>query len=322
MSLIQRYVRAVGLQLPVSRRHDVEDELASLIADGVDAQAEKLGRDLNDAELASVIKQFGHPMRVAAGYLGNRGLIGPELFPVYKFTLMVTLVVILLFNVVGVGLFLAGLTGEHAFVAKDLVQLASRIADSLFFSFGMVTLVFAIMERTGANGNDFYTHWSPTKLPHFERSDDAKRGEVIFELMTLFIFILLFNDLAPPLHFINLEELGVGATMNNSLGYLFWPINVVALASIGLLAYVLSRNVWTPLTRGINIILIMASLVILFLFIMEPEAVHIIPLNEIGNEYSAEHINRSLRIGLAILGAFIAYDGFYNAYRMMLMLRR
>ena len=81
MDLIKRYVRSVGIQLPAKQRRDVESELQSLIEDAVEAKQEEIGRELNETELAEVIKTFGHPMRAAAGYLGNHGLIGPELFP-------------------------------------------------------------------------------------------------------------------------------------------------------------------------------------------------------------------------------------------------
>ena len=66
MTLIDRYLHAVRSFLPASRQDDIIRELAEDIHAQAADREEALGRPLTDAETGALLRQFGHPMLLAA----------------------------------------------------------------------------------------------------------------------------------------------------------------------------------------------------------------------------------------------------------------
>jgi hypothetical protein len=64
MELVQRYVAAVQRELPEPKREEIGRELQANIMDQLDALAEQNGA-LTQDDIASVLKQMGHPRTVA-----------------------------------------------------------------------------------------------------------------------------------------------------------------------------------------------------------------------------------------------------------------
>src|SRR5215468_6182309 len=89
MDLINRYLQAVKFWLPAKQKDDIASELAEDIRSQVEEQEAALGRKLNEAEVAAILKHHGRPLLVAQHYLPQRHLIGPVLFPIYVFVLKV-----------------------------------------------------------------------------------------------------------------------------------------------------------------------------------------------------------------------------------------
>jgi hypothetical protein len=89
MELLDRYLEKVKFWLPRAQRDDIVAELSDDIRSQIAEEEAKLGRPLNDDEVASVLKRCGNPLLVANRYLPQRYLIGPLLFPVYRFVLTI-----------------------------------------------------------------------------------------------------------------------------------------------------------------------------------------------------------------------------------------
>lgn len=89
MDLLNRYIQAVRFWLPRSQQDDVSAELAEDICSQMEEQEAKLGRKLTELEVASILKKRGRPMLVANRYRPQQYLIGPALFPIYRFVLMI-----------------------------------------------------------------------------------------------------------------------------------------------------------------------------------------------------------------------------------------
>src|SRR5215471_16481674 len=89
MDLIDRYLQAVKFWLPKAQQQDILQELSVDIQSQVEDKEAGLGRKLNEAEVADLLKQRGRPLSVAAGYLPQQHLIGPALFPVYVLVLKI-----------------------------------------------------------------------------------------------------------------------------------------------------------------------------------------------------------------------------------------
>lgn len=87
MELLERYLQAVGFWLPKPQKRDIIAELSEDIRSQIEEKESDLGRHLDEAELAVILKARGAPLLVAERYLPQRHLIGPLLFPIYRLAL-------------------------------------------------------------------------------------------------------------------------------------------------------------------------------------------------------------------------------------------
>jgi hypothetical protein len=87
--LLDRYIHSMKMGLPPDKMDDIAAEIRSNLQSLVEDQALQLGRELRPDEVSTILTQHGHPMVVASRYRDRpgRGLISPDLFPFYWFTL-------------------------------------------------------------------------------------------------------------------------------------------------------------------------------------------------------------------------------------------
>jgi multisubunit Na+/H+ antiporter MnhC subunit len=87
--LLDRYIHAVKMMLPPDKREDIAAEVRSNLESKIEDRAMALGRELRPDEVSAILKQHGHPAKVAYQYREQpgRSLISPLLFPFYWFTL-------------------------------------------------------------------------------------------------------------------------------------------------------------------------------------------------------------------------------------------
>ena len=142
--LLDRYIHAVKMMLPPDKMEDIAAEVRSNLESQVEDQAMALGRQLRPDEVSAMLKQHGHPLKVAYQYREQpgRGLISPVLFPLYWFTLRAILVVWVTIRVIVVVFALQG-TSPVAMIALGFgrdVLLAGIIIPA------GITLLFAVWE--------------------------------------------------------------------------------------------------------------------------------------------------------------------------------
>src|SRR5436305_13601884 len=87
MELVDRYLQAVRFWLPRQQQEDVARELSDDILSQIEEEERALGRLLTPSEVEAVLKRRGRPFVVDNGYLPQRQLIGPLLFPIYALVL-------------------------------------------------------------------------------------------------------------------------------------------------------------------------------------------------------------------------------------------
>jgi hypothetical protein len=188
MELLDRYLQAVRFWLPKAQQNDIIAELGDDIRSQIEDKESALGRPLNEDELVALLRQTGHPMRVAGRYLPQQSLIGPAFFPIYKFVLkMVTLGYLIPWWVVWVGLmlFMPSYRAEHSVLGAW----SSFWTLALSF-FGSITLAFAALERFQSRLR-VLEKWDPRKLPALpKRKDRVPRVESVFELIFSILFVL------------------------------------------------------------------------------------------------------------------------------------
>jgi hypothetical protein len=89
MELIDRYLQAVKFWLPAKQKQDIIAELSEDLRSQIEDQETELGRKLNEAEIADILKGRGRPILVANRFRPQQSLIGPVLFPIYVFVLKI-----------------------------------------------------------------------------------------------------------------------------------------------------------------------------------------------------------------------------------------
>ena len=157
-AIIDRYLNAVGSNLPRAQRADILRELSADLRDRIDDRAAAIGRPLTEDEQVALLKDVGEPMAVAARYRGaehgltfGRRLIGPELFPSYVKILGLNVAITLI-----VGTIIAVVGGQGSIWAAIY-----GMAVPLVIQFVLVTGIFIAVDRRYASHPD---EWDPRQV--------------------------------------------------------------------------------------------------------------------------------------------------------------
>jgi hypothetical protein len=217
MAILDRYLYAVQKALPKEfATSDVVAEIAEDLQSQIDEREAAAGRALSDDEIASIVKAYGHPRVVAARYERVTYLIGPEAFPFYRSALGLVATVVIAIELIGGGI--AALLAHDGALFFSALEAAWQ---SLIWIFGIVTMVFAVAERThngvGALISQFFK-WDPRRLPEPGARPPAPRGSTLVEFIVNFLVLLALLDAAGP-HHVPLDGLlsGVLAAMHATL---------------------------------------------------------------------------------------------------------
>lgn len=194
MSLLKRYVFAVGRRLPEKSRSDIERELESLIMDALEA---KVGpdRQASEDDVVAVLKEFGSPDQAAARYAPKpQYLIGPHWYPIYRLVLAITLVAVAIG--LSISLIVGAVQEQDAYFVNGFKTLLSSLFTGVLAAFGNVTLVFAILERALPNAGEARTaeQWDPRKLaPISDHKAWGSPAKIAVNIGFTVLFALLFN---------------------------------------------------------------------------------------------------------------------------------
>ena len=242
MNWTARYVAQVKSYLPSKDRDDVAEEIQSLLEDKISDREEELQRNLNEQETFALLRDFGHPLKVASAYRNNGVLISEELFPIYL--LVLRYLVIVLAALYAVSFFASYVNGS-----RDLwpgVGLGDLVDMGTFY-FGAITLVFHLTDRA-LQKRDFLANWNPNKLP-----SEKAETESLFTIVVTFIVILIWFkalNLVPVEH--TIDEL-FGNTNNRLATFVLW-LKLQAIVTLPAYIWLLVRPHWTPGKRALIVI--------------------------------------------------------------------
>ena len=193
MDLIERYVAAVGRQLPSPQAADIESELRDVLLSRQEEQEAGLGRPLTRDELEALLVDFGHPLTVAGRYRRTQHLIGPEVFPFWWAAIKVMLMAVagayLVLIIIGI------LTDQTPSQFNRGVPSAWYV---VIYLFGMITLVCMLIERFGKTA--VLQRWKPRNLLP-AAGKQRTRFEMGAEIATDVVFIAWWSGW---IHFSNL----------------------------------------------------------------------------------------------------------------------
>jgi hypothetical protein len=257
MELLDRYLQAVKFWLPKEQKQDIIAELSEDIQSQIDDNQSVLGRELTQAELGAILKQLGRPVLVANRYLPQQYLIGPVLFPIYKYVLKVAALIYLVpwvMTWIGLMIFDEGYRGRY-FGGNWMATLGSfwsSFWSIAFLSVGIITLVFVALERVNAKSG-FLEDWDPNKLPPVRDPNQIPRSASIIEIVMNFVFCSWWlREMWSPIVF---DQPGVRLTLSPLWRYFFWGFLLLSLANMAASAVNLARPYWTRWRAGTRLVL-------------------------------------------------------------------
>lgn len=166
MTLIDQYLAAVAAQLPRDKREDITAELRDALMERVEAREAELDRAMTETETEGLLREFGHPLTVAARYRGGPDhLIGPELFPYWWFAVKAALLILVFVTVFGA---IASVVVGQADVAKAFAGIWDGLLNGGAVIVGAAAVAGFIIERQ-PNKPSFMTEWRVKDLELFRR---------------------------------------------------------------------------------------------------------------------------------------------------------
>lgn len=194
MKLIDRYVYAVTEHLPEKTKEDVRRELRGNIED-------MLPENPTEVDVQEVLLKLGNPKKLANEYSqGKRYLIGPGLYDSYMSILkLVTGIVAIVFAIIALldGIFSSTINDSLFKMAiKVFVNILVAVIQGITQGAVWVTLIFAVLERTGVNEGEIpfrKKEWTLEDLSELPVSSKGKisRGETVFSMFCTILFMAL-----------------------------------------------------------------------------------------------------------------------------------
>ena len=187
--LLDRYIHSIQMTLPPDKMDDIAAEIRSNLLSLVEDEALHLGRELSPDELSAILKRYGHPMRVGSRYRDQpgRGLICPELFPLYWFTLRAIFAVW-----VTIRLIVAVFASQGTSTAGSILWTLGRdILLASFFIPAGVTLVFAIWEYLEFKYR-YSERWKPESLPPVPPSIQHRGSRPVVQIIGGVVWLIFW----------------------------------------------------------------------------------------------------------------------------------
>jgi len=255
MELIDRYLNAVKFWLPRKQQGDIIAELSEDIRSQIEDQESELGRKLTEPEVEAILKRLGHPVIVAHRFLPQQQLIGPMLFPIYWFVMKI---VLLCWFVPWMTTWVCLMSFSPAYRLAHsggtwlgaLGALWGSFWLGAMISFGVVTLIFAVLERTGTKIR-MLEEWDPRKLPVVRDPRQIPRCSSIFELVISIVFIVWWvTALGFQTEF---DFSGTKISLAPEWCYFLCGFLLVSLVNVALSGVNLFRPSWTRFRAGVRL---------------------------------------------------------------------
>ena len=303
MNWLDRYIESVKRYLPERSRDDIGDELRSVLEEKMDDAKEASGGTLEAADELRILKEFGHPLKVASSYQEQQVLISEQLFPIYKTVIKYLLLIL-----------------GTVYIASIVVEATGWVDDvnigletiGLWY-FAIITLSFYLMDDY-LRKVDFFARWDPKKLPPFDGA--ASRidiGSTIVGIVCTLIWIWVLMA-------INRDHSWAaftGQAENPMVSVILW-VKVHAVLWLVLSVYQLFRSYWTPGARIFDAVTNFFAVFFLgfTLTVEEPHTRLVEVLNVAGDKDIHELGDTILRFGLG--GALMVCLGFagYSLYQV------
>ena len=282
MNLIDRYVRAIGRRLPQRSRADIEQEIRSAVEDMLEDRSKKEGKSVDEEMTIRVLKEYGKPETVAASYLPERYLVGPQLFPIFWMVVQIVFIVLTALALVNLGINLAHGQALPGAVVNTVVESIGQYFAGLMSAFGNIVLVFALIQWFAPNlkfKDELDEEWNPRDLPEVEDKDQVSMPGTIAETVFIVLAIILFN-VYPQLIGIYSVNNGTSTFIpvlsQTFFSYMPW-INLLWALQIGLNLVLLQQMRWQAATRWLWIAIKAGGIALAYAMLVGPSIISLTP---------------------------------------------
>ena len=309
MDMIDLYVTEVGKLLPKKKRLDIETEIKSTLEDMLDERSSSSNDQNRDELVMELLKEYGSPAKVAASYRNDQYLIGPGIYSSFLQIIRIVGIIMILTALLGFS-FRLGISGiTTANLWNQLGNSFTEFVTNIFTAFGIIVLVFAIIERTAPQSsiNPFkeIEIWNPGKLK--EKPDPKKVNigseieGIIFNLLALLVF-----NVYPELIAVKLQQ-GSSLTFIPLLTQRFFDIlpllNIVWVVGILLNLFLIYRNQKTLFTNILEIMFKVVGIAIAVMLLSGPQLITLradfLSIFSISNS-NGEIIQKIINVGIDI----------------------
>jgi hypothetical protein len=319
MELLDRYLHAVKFWLPRQQQDDIIAEISEDLRSQIEDREQQAGRKLSDTEIADLLKQRGRPLLVANRYLPQHSLIGPVLFPIYMLVLKIAALCFMIPRVlVLIGFFIF----DPKYHTEGLGALIMRTWSELWFggfvTFGIVTLVFAVLERTQQQSG-WLEKWDPRKLPKVRDTRRIPRASSVFDVVVNIVALMWLIEIASS--GVLMQPAGIHIALTPSGRGFAWIVTALVLFGIGMSSINLFRPFWTRSRLAIRVIQDLISTLVFGLMARAGALIMLsgsnIPVAKTAEVNSS--VNMALSLSIAFVGMICAVITIVDMVRLIRM---
>lgn len=259
-SWIDRYVSEVARRLPKNQRDEVARELESTVLDELE---DRYGQQPGEEQVLEALRELGPPATVAAGYHApHQYLIGPAWYPTFRRVVLTVLSVHVAVWVTACAVSVLW-PGPSFEPGKAVLSFLNTAVESATYSFGIILLIFFLLERSEFPQEAPETVWDPRSLPPAPASGDlVGRGEALLSLVLVAIFLSLLH--------IFRDDIGIPTAAGESIllndvyqRYLPW-LSLSLLLDMAIYAWLFWRGGWERGSRILHFAFDLVGLGVLF----------------------------------------------------------
>ncbi len=254
--LLDRYLHAVRFWLPKAQQQDIIAELSEDLRSQIEEKETGLGRSLNETEIEAMLKLRGRPFMVANRYLPQESLIGPALFPIYRFVMkVVALCYLVPWVLVWIGMMSLNSSYRAQHISAGwfgaIASAWGALWSTAFIALATVTLVFAVLERVQAKSH-FLDQWNPRKLPPVRNPNHISRAGSLIEVVVNLVFAGWWIKLMSSSVILDRPEIRI--VLTPVWRYFFWGFLLLAFVNAAHAVVNFARPYWTVPRASVRLI--------------------------------------------------------------------